>query len=54
MLLFALDPPPGIVPPMPAPQGDRASSLLSWTSGPGGCGLNQLVAALQKIIDFPD
>jgi hypothetical protein len=26
MLLFALNPEPGLVPPMPAPQGDRTSA----------------------------
>jgi hypothetical protein len=38
MLLFAANPEPGLVPPMPAAQGDRISALLTWAEGPGGCG----------------
>jgi pimeloyl-ACP methyl ester carboxylesterase len=47
MLLFAVNPEPGLVPPMPAPQGDRTSALLTWAEGPGGCGLS----VLQKLLD---
>lgn len=37
MLVFALKPPPGLVPPMPAPLGDRSAPLLEWveSNGPG-------------------
>ena len=39
-LVFAVNPPSGIIPPMPAPQGDRTSALLAWAEGPGGYGLS--------------
>ena len=39
MLLFAVNPPNGLVPPMPAPQDVRTSALLSWAEEPGGCRL---------------
>ncbi|BAC92036.1 esterase/lipase family protein [Gloeobacter violaceus] len=51
MLLFALEPPAGLVPPMPAPQGDRVSALLGWAEGPGGCGLPQVRAVLEAILN---
>ena len=47
MLLFAVNPEPGLVPPMPSPQGDRTSALLTWAEGPGGCGLS----VLQELLD---
>ncbi len=50
MLLFALNPLAGLIPPMPAPQGDRASALLSWAESEGGCGLGAVVDLLGKII----
>jgi hypothetical protein len=51
MLLFAVSPPPGLIPPMPAPQGDRASTLLAWAEAPGGCGLSILQELLDKIVN---
>jgi hypothetical protein len=51
MLLFALNPEPGLVPPMPAPQGDRTSALLTWAEGPGGCGLSVLQELLDTIVN---
>jgi hypothetical protein len=39
MLIFALNPPPGLIPPMPAAPGDRTFALLSWAEGPGGGGV---------------
>lgn len=50
MLIFTLNPPPGVVPPMPASQGDRASSLLNWAESPGGCGLHQVEDILETIL----
>jgi pimeloyl-ACP methyl ester carboxylesterase len=47
MLLFALDPPIGLVPPMPTPQGDRMSALLTWAEGPTGGGLS----VIQELLD---
>jgi TIR domain len=51
MLLFALNPPAGLVPPMPAPQGDRTSALLTWAEAPGGCGLSVLQQLLETIVN---
>jgi TIR domain/NYN domain len=49
MLLFALNPPPGLVPPMPAAQGDRTFALLSWAESSGGCGLAKVLEMLQLV-----
>jgi hypothetical protein len=39
MLLFAVNPPAGLIPPMPAPQGDRAAhALLTWAEAPAVAG----------------
>ena len=46
-LLYALNPPAGVVPPTSASQGDRAYALLSWAEGPTGCGL----AKVQQVLD---
>jgi len=51
MLLFAVKPPAGLVPPMPAPQADRASALLTWAEAPGGCGLTAIQEVLKTILD---
>jgi len=50
MVLFAIDPPPGLVPPMPAPQGDRVSALLLWAEGPGGCGLATVKKVFRDVL----
>ncbi|MFL6197625.1 MAG: toll/interleukin-1 receptor domain-containing protein [Thermoanaerobaculia bacterium] len=50
MLLFALSPPPGLIPPMPAPQGDRVAALLGWAEGPGGCGLGEVQRLLATVL----
>jgi hypothetical protein len=34
MLLFAVNPPAGLIPPMPASQGDRTAALLTWAEAP--------------------
>jgi hypothetical protein len=47
MIVFALNPPPGLVPPMPAPQGDRTFALLSWAESKNGCG----VATIQRTLE---
>lgn len=46
LIIFTLTPPPGIIPPLPAAQGQRVSALLNWASSPGGCGL----AAVQQLL----
>jgi hypothetical protein len=51
MLLFAVNPPAGLVPPMPAPQGDRTAALLTWAEAPGGCGLSVLQQLLETIVN---
>ena len=48
MLVFALKPPPGTIPPMPTPQGDRSAALLDWAEGTG-CGLTTVVDVLNRI-----
>jgi hypothetical protein len=53
MLLFAVNPPAGLIPPMPAPQGDRISALLMWAEAPGGCGLSVLQQLLDTIVKLP-
>ncbi|MBW4700074.1 MAG: TIR domain-containing protein [Aphanocapsa lilacina HA4352-LM1] len=53
MLIFTLAPPPGLVPPMPASQGNRTSSLLEWAEAPGGCGLLQVRVVLEAILNPP-
>ena len=51
MLVFGVNPPPGLIPPMPAAQGDRAAALLSWAEGPGGCGLSVLRDLLKAVLN---
>jgi internalin A len=51
MLLFSVNPEPGLVPPMPAPQGDRTAALLTWAEAPGGCGLSVLQQLLETIVN---
>jgi formylglycine-generating enzyme required for sulfatase activity len=48
-LLFALNPPEGIVPSGEAAQGDRAKALMSWVEGPTGCGLAIFLEMLDAI-----
>ena len=50
MLVFALNPPPGLIPPMPAPRGDRSHALLEWAESPGGCGLIVVKDYLTKVL----
>ena len=49
-LIFALNPPKGILPPRSAPQGDRSKDLLDWVEGPTGPGLRKVDKALHKIV----
>ena len=50
MLLFAVKPPVGLIPPVPAAQANRSIALLMWAEGPGGCGLSVLRELLDKIV----
>lgn len=49
MLIFALKPPPGLIPPMPAAQADRTSALLAWAESPTGCGLHTVEEVLRQV-----
>ena len=51
MLIFTVNPPAGIIPPTSAPVGDRASSLLAWAEGPGGCSLDHLQKSLADLLN---
>ena len=51
MLIFALNPPAGMIPSMPAPQGDRTTALVSWAEGTGGCGLIAICKLLHSILN---
>ncbi|MDZ7962311.1 MAG: hypothetical protein RMY34_31345 [Aulosira sp. DedQUE10] len=53
MLLFAVDAPNNVIPPLTAPQGDRVAALLRWTESPTGRGLQVLQQELAKIIPLP-
>ncbi|MDB9527455.1 AAA-like domain-containing protein [Oscillatoria sp. CS-180] len=51
-ILFALNPPAGIVSPAQTQQGTRTGELLGWAEGQGGCGL---VAVYELLVDYvPD
>ncbi|WP_013335085.1 hypothetical protein [Gloeothece verrucosa] len=52
MIIFTLSPPAGLIPPLPASQGQRVSALLNWASGPGGCGLAEVQQFLNEIINL--
>jgi hypothetical protein len=51
MLVIAVKPPPGLIPPVPAPQGDRTTALLNWAEGPGGCGVSMLRDLLEVLLN---
>ncbi len=51
VLILTLNPPAMIVPPMPAPHGDRTSALLRWAQSTTGCGLKELQSVLDRIIN---
>jgi internalin A len=51
MLVIAVKPPPGLIPPMPAPQGDRTAALLNWAEGTGGCGVSMLRDLLEILLN---
>jgi hypothetical protein len=49
MLVVTLNPEPGLIPEMPAPQADRSVALVKWAEAPGGCGLSVLQKYSQSI-----
>ena len=51
-LVYALDPPPGVIPPPTSPQGDRAPELLRWAENPDvGPGLAKLQEVLSQVLE---
>ena len=50
-LVFALDPPKGLVAPNTAAQGQRSKDLLDWLEGPSGPGLAPLDEMIGSIIE---
>ncbi len=53
-LAFSLNPPPGIIPPDIAAQGNRTSILLQWAEGTGGPGLAQVQELLSLLLGEPN
>ncbi|MBE9110361.1 tetratricopeptide repeat protein [Nodosilinea sp. LEGE 07298] len=53
-LAFSLNPPPGIIPPDIAAQGNRTSVLLQWAEGTGGPGLAVVQELLNEILGEPN
>ena len=51
MLVVTLNPEPGLIPEMPAPQADRSVALVKWAEAPGGCGLSVLQKFSQSVPD---
>ncbi|MEW6735404.1 MAG: hypothetical protein AB1489_29200 [Acidobacteriota bacterium] len=49
-IIFMLNPPSGLVPPILAPQGDRVSALLGWAESSSGRGLAEVQLALSKVL----
>ena len=49
-LVFALNPPAGIVPSSTAAKGNRVSMLLEWAEGSTGCGLETLQQTLFELL----
>jgi pimeloyl-ACP methyl ester carboxylesterase len=52
-VVFALQPPTGLMPPPSASQGDRVFALLSWAEGTGGCGLEMVWEVFQTVLTNP-
>ncbi len=50
MLVFALNPPRGVIPPMPAPPDDRSHALLEWAESAEGCGLTMVTEVVKGIL----
>jgi hypothetical protein len=51
MLVVTLNPEPGLIPEMPAPQADRSVALVKWAEAPGGIGLSVLQKFSRSILD---
>jgi len=53
MLLFALAPPPNVVPSMPAPQKDRVDALLRWAGSHENNSLGEVQNTLKAMLEPP-
>ena len=53
-IVYALNVPLALMPPPMAPQGQRVSALLSWAQSPVGCGLDELNAIVNSVIQKPN
>ena len=52
-IVFALQPPAGTIPGVTAPLGNRVAALLNWAEGTGGCGVANVEAVLEAILQNP-
>ena len=52
-VLFALNPPSGIVPESMAAQSLRVEALLNWAQGQNGCGLAMVRSVLSQVLPNP-
>jgi hypothetical protein len=50
MLVFAIDPPPGIIPPMPEQQATRTLALLRWAESADGCGVAAITGLMAMVV----
>lgn len=53
-VIFALNPPKGIIPHPSASQGQRVAALLEWVESPSGCTLEKVERVLVTIITCSD
>jgi hypothetical protein len=51
IIIFTVNPPPGIIPPASASVGSRTPALLNWAEGTGGCGLDRVQQVLEGLIN---
>ncbi|MEG3436048.1 tetratricopeptide repeat protein [Pannus brasiliensis CCIBt3594] len=49
-LIFALDVPPGIIPPVQADAASRVDALLDWAKSPTGCGVERVGEILTEML----
>ena len=50
-IVYALNVPPSLLPPAVAAQGQRVPALLNWAESPVGCGLSELEAVVDAVIN---
>ncbi len=49
-IVYALNVPVPLIPPPIAPQGQRVPALLNWAQSPVGCGLEELEAVVNEVV----